>query len=97
MSPSLVFRELLQNSDDASAKAVEIHFETESFAQRQNRTDSSQSDSVHTHSEKLPDLKTAVVRFPCRQVSSSAQSYLRFINGRSKTTALFSGTKTDPV
>jgi len=46
---------LLQNSDDARSKAVEIRFETEGYL---NRNDSSASPV----DEYLPDLKTALVR-----------------------------------
>jgi len=42
-----VFRELLQNSDDARARSVEIRFETK-------------EDQSREESEDLPDLKTAV-------------------------------------
>ena len=63
-----VFRELLQNSDDASAKAVEIHFDTEAYVNRTNApaavADGSQA-GPSTALEKLPDLKTAVVRSLC--------------------------------
>ncbi|KAF5355265.1 hypothetical protein D9758_006047 [Tetrapyrgos nigripes] len=54
-----VFRELLQNSDDAQSKAVEIRFETKQYI------DSKSSASLETNSESvgrpLPDLKTALV------------------------------------
>jgi len=53
-----VFRELLQNSDDASSKAVEIRFETRRYIDRNNPSE-----------DRLLDLKTALVcgfRFlPC--------------------------------
>lgn len=52
-----VFRELLQNSDDAQSKSVEIHFETQDFINRR--------DAIHVGGEQrerpLPDLKTAIV------------------------------------
>jgi len=44
-----VFRELLQNSDDAGARSVEIRFETEKGDEPKQEED-------------LPDLKTAVAR-----------------------------------
>lgn len=54
-----MFRELLQNSDDASSKAVEIRFETKRYIDRDNaRGDQAQPLS----GEHLPDLKTALVR-----------------------------------
>ncbi|KAF7792228.1 hypothetical protein EIP86_003262 [Pleurotus ostreatoroseus] len=56
-----VFRELLQNSDDASAKAVEIHFDTEAFVKRNSAENSSSEAGPSAISEKLPDLKTSVV------------------------------------
>ena len=51
----LVFRELLQNSDDALSKAVEIRFETKAYIDG-NRSSGGLVD------EHLPDLKTALVR-----------------------------------
>ncbi|EIW60639.1 uncharacterized protein TRAVEDRAFT_119941 [Trametes versicolor FP-101664 SS1] len=57
-----VFRELLQNSDDASATAVEIHFETKEYLERKNRTVDEVPEPIATLAEaKLPDLKTALV------------------------------------
>jgi hypothetical protein len=52
-----VFRELLQNSDDAEARSVEIRFETGAYLSRENGDDL-QSDKPER--EVLPDLKTAV-------------------------------------
>jgi hypothetical protein len=54
-----VFRELLQNSDDAGARSVEIRFETEEYLSRE-KSDEPQSDEPKQ--EDLPDLKTAVAR-----------------------------------
>ncbi|KAI0037007.1 hypothetical protein K488DRAFT_75577 [Vararia minispora EC-137] len=62
-----VFRELLQNSDDASARAVEIRFETEGFLARQKMA--TEGDGVEGtgsvgdggSKQKLPDLKTEQV------------------------------------
>jgi len=54
-----VFRELLQNSDDAGAHSVEIRFETESYSSREKRSDVEPDESLK---EDLPNLKTAVVR-----------------------------------
>jgi hypothetical protein len=64
-----VFRELLQNSDDARARSVEIHFETEEYLSREE-DDDTQSDeseqeddddeSDESEQEDLPNLKTAV-------------------------------------
>ncbi|RPD65851.1 hypothetical protein L226DRAFT_529987 [Lentinus tigrinus ALCF2SS1-7] len=58
-----VFRELLQNSDDASATAVEIHFETKEYIQRKNakRDGDGESEATSEEGNTLPDLKTAVV------------------------------------
>ena len=55
----VVFRELLQNSDDASSKAVEIRFETKRYIDRNN---SSEVRAPPLLDERLPDLKTALVR-----------------------------------
>jgi hypothetical protein len=52
-----VFREILQNSDDAGARSVEIRFETEGYLSRE-KGDEPQSDELKQ--EDLPDLKTAV-------------------------------------
>ncbi len=57
-----MFRELLQNSDDASATAVEIHFETKDYIQRKNgKTDVQEENGAVLEARGLPDLKTAVV------------------------------------
>jgi hypothetical protein len=53
-----VFRELLQNSDDAQSSAVEIHFETEEYLRRKNNKNAMQPGD----SEGFPDLKTTLVR-----------------------------------
>ncbi|KAI0299353.1 hypothetical protein B0F90DRAFT_1810632 [Multifurca ochricompacta] len=53
-----VFRELLQNSDDAGAHSVEICFETESYLSQEKRED---NQLYEPKQEDLPDLKTAVV------------------------------------
>ena len=52
-----VFRELLQNSDDAGARSVEIWFETEQYLSREK-----DDDIDEPKQEDLPDLKTAVAR-----------------------------------
>ena len=67
----LVFRELLQNSDDAASRAVEIRFETKEYLDRMKKekdapgNEQEQADDVvHELScaeGKLPDLKTALV------------------------------------
>lgn len=57
-----VFRELLQNSDDASASAVEIHFETKKYLDRKNgKADTPEDDASSLEEDGLPDLKTTVV------------------------------------
>ena len=53
-----VFRELLQNSDDAEARSVEIRFQTGAYLSRENGNDL-QSDKPER--EDLPDLKAALV------------------------------------
>ena len=53
-----MFRELLQNSDDASSKAVEIRFETRRYI----NNNSSENQVPPPQGERLPDLKTALVR-----------------------------------
>lgn len=49
-----VFRELLQNADDAGATAAEIIFETRSFLDKKPASD-----------VRLPDLKEEIVRKAC--------------------------------
>ncbi|KAF8629109.1 hypothetical protein AX17_005695 [Amanita inopinata Kibby_2008] len=52
-----VFRELLQNSDDAEARAVEIHFETENHVDHEGG--GPDQEVIYSPNEKnLPDLKT---------------------------------------
>ena len=55
-----VFRELLQNSDDARSEAAEIRFETQSFIDRKAAGEGIAEVSSEIH---LPDLKTAHVGF----------------------------------
>ncbi len=55
-----VFRELLQNSDDAQSKTVEIIFETQSYLDR--NTGEGFNSSTPAPEEPLPDLKATVVR-----------------------------------
>jgi hypothetical protein len=80
-----VFRELLQHSDDAEARSVEIRFETEKYLSREG-DDDSQSDE--SEQEDLPDLKTAVA---CGLMYSLMVAFLlyptitrRSTNGRSR-------------
>ena len=54
-----MFRELLQNSDDAKAHSVEIRFETNKYLSRE-KGDEPRSDELKQ--EDLPDLKTVVAR-----------------------------------
>jgi hypothetical protein len=54
-----VFRELLQNSDDAEARSVEIRFETEKYLSREK---GDEPWSGELKQEDLPDLKTVVAR-----------------------------------
>jgi hypothetical protein len=53
-----VFRELLQNSDDAQSSAVELHFETEEHLQRKNNGDALQLEA----NVRFPNLKATQVR-----------------------------------
>jgi hypothetical protein len=63
----LVFRELLQNSDDARARSVEIRFETKQYLEeREHRKEMSNDNNVidanGTEKPKLPNLKNTAVR-----------------------------------
>ncbi|KAH8112414.1 hypothetical protein DFH11DRAFT_1607467 [Phellopilus nigrolimitatus] len=53
-----VFRELLQNSDDAASKAVEIHFETQAYLDRKKGGLDGGGGEDGQIADKLPDLKT---------------------------------------
>jgi hypothetical protein len=53
----IVFREVLQNSDDANARSVEIRFETGAYLSREIGDDLK---SDKPEREDLPDLQTAV-------------------------------------
>ncbi|KAJ2913257.1 hypothetical protein MD484_g7175, partial [Candolleomyces efflorescens] len=57
-----VFRELLQNSDDARSEEVEIIFETQP-AEGGKEAGGEPSSNQHDVSKSLPDLKTVLVRF----------------------------------
>ena len=70
-----VFRELLQNSDDASAKAVEIHFETKAYVAKREGGETVDVDAAGDGAvEKLPDLKTAIVRRVHRSMREQAHA-----------------------
>lgn len=59
-----VFRELLQNSDDAQSKAVEIRFETQGYLDSKSTTRASETAESSMNADgELPDLKTTNVRF----------------------------------
>ncbi|KAJ7675084.1 hypothetical protein B0H17DRAFT_1170632 [Mycena rosella] len=53
-----VFRELLQNSDDAQSKRVEIRFQTQAGLNRDGNSVEASGESAR--SQTLPDLKTAL-------------------------------------
>ena len=58
-----VFRELLQNSDDAQSKAVEIRFETQAYLDLKSTTRASEASVPNVAADdELPDLKTTNVR-----------------------------------
>jgi hypothetical protein len=63
-----VFRELLQNSDDAQSKTVEIRFETQPFIDRKATGEEGIAEVSESH---LPNLKTAHVGF----LSSTMQHF----------------------
>ncbi|KAF8972951.1 hypothetical protein BDZ97DRAFT_1778504 [Flammula alnicola] len=57
-----VFRELLQNSDDAQSEAVEIRFETQAFLARKTKDhDAENAETISGSDGQLPDLKTTHV------------------------------------
>ena len=58
----VVFRELLQNADDACSPAVEICFETKKYVEARGK--SSIDKAPPSHDGRLPDLRTALVRDP---------------------------------
>ncbi len=55
---STVFRELLQNADDASSKEVEIHFETRGYLDQQNANVNGAGGQAPP-----PDVRTALVSY----------------------------------
>ena len=57
-----MFRELLQNSDDAASKTVEIHFETQSYLDKKNNNNTSiPVGAYEDEDEILSNLKTEPV------------------------------------
>ena len=54
-----MFRELLQNSDDASSKAVEIRFESKKYIDREEL---SEDQDPPVQDKPHPDLMTTLVR-----------------------------------
>lgn len=53
-----VLRELLQNSDDAGAKSVEIHFNTSAFLEKRNSKNPSTSLSSDSNTLSVPSSST---------------------------------------
>ena len=91
-----VFRELLQNSDDANSAAAEIHFETEAYAKTHEADTAlaSSTSSDEQTSGRLPDLQTEIVRVHHMTVSfhDIDQEY-RCTNGDSRIMVYHSGTR----
>lgn len=61
-----MFRELLQNSDDAQSKTVEIHFETRDYLDNKSKIGDPEGEGeaqqVTPGANPLPNLKTTLVR-----------------------------------
>lgn len=57
----VVFRELLQNSDDAGATGVEIHFNTQKYLDAQSDSSKPREIALGEEKQPLPDLKTKLV------------------------------------
>jgi hypothetical protein len=94
-SINTVFRELLQNSDDAEARSVEIRFETGPYLSQQDGRDL-QSDTPEEGD--LPDLKSAVacglIVFTCMTVLIEIYDHShRSTNGRSRIMGYYSETR----
>jgi hypothetical protein len=91
-----VFRELLQNSDDAQSKAVEIRFETQTYLDSKSATRASEVPVANVTADgELPDLKTTNVRiFSTFLWRASDLLRSRCTRGRSRTTESYSETKT---
>ena len=86
-----VFRELLQNSDDAKSSTVEIRFETKDYLDAENVASSEQGlDLENTTVSTLSHVR----RTDLWQFSIIWRGLHRFINGPSKTMATSSVTKT---
>jgi hypothetical protein len=95
VSINTVFRELLQNADDAEAHSVEIRFETGAYVSREKGGDL-QSDN--TERGDFPDLKTAMACsfHNIHLVTDLIEIYdysHRSTNGRSRITAYYLGTR----
>ena len=88
-----VFRELLQNSDDAQSKAVEIRFETLVHLDGGEGEGTSLEKTPSPLAALLPDLKTTTVRLFAPNLDSLT-TFDRCTNGPLRTTVSFSGKKT---
>jgi hypothetical protein len=94
-SINTVFRELLQNSDDAEARSVEIRFETGPYLSQEDGRDL-RSDTAERGD--LPDLKTAMacglIVFTCMTVCIKIYNYShRSTDGRSRIMGCYSETR----
>jgi hypothetical protein len=91
-----VFRELLQNSDDAQSKAVEIRFETQEYTDRKSQTQVPKE--ADGGKEGLPDLKTTPVCNDCLNFDYDIPSLLcRYITGYSRIMVFYFEIKTGAV
>ena len=88
-----VFRELLQNSDDAQSKAVEIRFETLVHLDRDEGEGTRLEKTTSPLAALLPDLKTTTVSLFTPNVDSLT-TFDRCTNGPLRTTVSFFGKKT---
>jgi len=91
-----VFRELLQNSDDAQSKAVEIRFETQAYTDRNSQTQGTEGADVGK--TELPDLKTTPVCDNCSSFDFRTFNLIcRYTTGYLRITVFYFGTKTGAV
>jgi hypothetical protein len=74
-----VFRELLQNSDDAQSSAVELYFETGEYLRRKSNKDTIQPED----NAQFPNLKATQVRFDIIVLLYSFISHHRLLSGPS--------------
>ena len=88
---------MLQNSDDAASKAVEIHFETRKYLDEKDGAAAGNKEQPSVAKSGTPDLKSTLVSTRFASWIVLADVISRLLGGPSGTTASYSVMRTGVV